>query len=104
MANVMLSWDALGSGVTDVDGIRVYRRLDGGTAPVCTDFVAADAVPADSPPAGSLQLTDINTGQLTATSYIDKGVSMGDYYYSIFTYNSAGFSPCASTGKVTITA
>ena len=104
MANVMLSWDALGSSVTDVNGIRVYRRQDGGSVPSCTDFVAADALPADNPPAGSTQLTDINTGHLTATSFIDKGVSMGDYYYSIFTYNAAGFSPCATTAKVSITA
>jgi len=104
MANVMLSWDALGSSVSDVDGIRVYRRVDGGTVPACTDFVTADAVPADGLPTGSTQLTDINTGQLTATSYIDKAVPMGDYYYSIFTYNSAGFSPCATTAKVSITA
>jgi hypothetical protein len=104
MANVMLSWDALGNGVVDVTGIRIFRVVDQGAAPACTDFVAAGALPGDGLPAGSTQLTDITSNALTDSSYVDKSVAVGDYYYSILTYNAAGFSPCATTDKVSITA
>ena len=100
----MLSWDALGNGVLDVDGIRVYRVVDQGAAPACIDFVDAGALPGDALPAGSTQLTDITANALTDSSFVDKSVPIGDYYYSILTYNDAGFSPCATTTKVVITA
>lgn len=106
MANVLLSWDALGSGVTDVTGVRIFRVDDPGAAPACSAFVTDNAQPADPLPTANnnTQLTDITTNALTDTSYVDKGVPIGTYYYSIFTYNAAGYSPCATTSLVTITA
>jgi|TARA_R110002167_G_scaffold281999_1_gene487292 hypothetical protein len=99
MANVLLSWDALAAD-TDATGVRVYKITDTGSAPACTAFVTADAVPTDGLPTGSSLVTDITN--LTTLSFVDKAVATGSYYYSIFSYNSAGFSPCATTDLVAI--
>ena len=105
MANIKIDWTNP-SDVTGVTGVRVLKKTvtdASDPTPACSDFIALNAVPTTDRPAGVDQCYD-NAYAPTAGSagtYLDEGVTAGHYYYAVFTYNEAGFSPCASTSAVT---
>ena len=105
MANIKIDWTNP-SDVTGVTGVRLLKTTVANAndpAPTCSDFIAVDAVPSTALPSGVSECYN-NAYTPTASSagtYLDEGVTAGNYYYAVFTYNEAGFSPCASTTTVT---
>ena len=100
MANVLLKWDALPTDTADVNGIRVFRTPDAGTAATSDAFVTANAAPGDVIPSTSTQLVDISG--ITGVQHIDKGVTAGDSYYAVYSYNDAGYSTASITSLVQV--
>jgi hypothetical protein len=105
MANIKIDWTNP-SDVTGVAGVRLLKKTvadENDPAPSCSDFIAVNAVPTTDRPAGVDQCYDYPYAPTanSAGTYLDEGVTAGNYYYAVFTYNEAGFSPCASTTTVT---
>lgn len=105
MANVQLSWTAPTS-VSDIDGIVVLKKsVSAGTSqPSCDDFIEANKVRGASTTSDLRDSTisqvgsDITTSLGSDGSITETGASAGSYYYAVFAYNTAGYSPCDVTG------
>jgi len=105
MANIKIDWTNP-SDVTGVTGVRLLKKTVANAsdpAPNCSDFIAVDAVPTTALPTGVSECYNHSYAPTinSAGTYLDENVSAGHYYYAVFTYNEAGFSPCASTSAVT---
>jgi len=77
--NVNLSWTN-NDGSEDVDGIKIYRRTEGGI------------------------WTEIDDIGDTQTTYSDTGLTTGFYYYKVCPYNDCGESCSLTVGQRTISA
>jgi hypothetical protein len=100
MANIKINWTN-SADVTGVTGVRVFKKSDsGGSALACDAFTGANALPTDALPTGVTQCNSgYDTTPPTAGStgeYIDQGVTTGEWYYAVFYYNGAGYSPCSA--------
>lgn len=92
MANINVTWTALGAGVDDVDSVEVVRCDDGSKTTEAHFQAALDAVhPGNDYAAQGLVSVENGLGKTSSALTTPDSVGVGTYYYCVAAKNTGGY-------------
>jgi len=99
MANINVTWTALGAGVGDVDSVEVVRCADGSKSTEAQFQAALDAVhPGNDYTSNGLVSVEKDLAKTSSALTTPDSVSAGTHYYCVAAKNTGGYKVGAGDG------